>query len=258
MKMLKKILCLLTVLCLCLTFVGCGSGKSLEDVQSAGKLVMATSPDFPPFESLEGSEVVGIEVEILEKFAEEIGVELEIKQMDFDSVLPGVQSGKYDVGVSGITITEDRKKNADFTEPYFMASQAIVVLKDSNIKSKADLKGKKISVQTGTTAEEFCMAEGYEVLAYQANNDACSALTSGKVDAWVVDNEVAIDLSAKTNGATIVLDEAMTSEPYGFAFPKGSETLVAEFNKYIEKWIADGTIKAIFDKYEVPYVAPTK
>ena len=258
MKMLKKILCLLTVLCLCLTFVGCGSGKSLEDVQSAGKLVMATSPDFPPFESLEGSEVVGIEVEILEKFAEAIGVELEIKQMDFDSVLPGVQSGKYDVGVSGITITEDRKKNADFTKPYFMASQAIVVLKDSNIKSKADLKGKKISVQTGTTAEEFCMAEGYEVLAYQANNDACSALTSGKVDAWVVDNEVAIDLSAKTNGATIVLDEAMTSEPYGFAFPKGSETLVAEFNKYIEKWIADGTIKAIFDKYEVPYVAPTK
>lgn len=258
MKMLKKILCLLTVLCLCLTFVGCDNGKSLEDVKSAGKLVMATSPDFPPFESLEGSEVVGIEVEILEKFAEAIGVELEIKQMDFDSVLPGVQSGKYDVGVSGITITEDRKKNADFTEPYFMASQAIVVLKDSNIKSKADLKGKKISVQTGTTAEEFCMAEGYEVKAYQANNDACSALTSGKVDAWVVDNEVAIDLSAKTNGATIVLDEAMTSEPYGFAFPKGSETLVAEFNKYIEQWIADGTIKAIFDKYEVPYVAPTK
>ena len=258
MKMIKKILCLLTVLCLCLTFVGCSNGKSLEDVKSAGKLVMATSPDFPPFESLEGSEVVGIEVEILEKFAAEIGVELEIKQMDFDSVLPGVQSGKYDVGVSGITITEDRKKNADFTEPYFMASQAIVVLKDSNIKSKADLKGKKISVQTGTTAEEFCMAEGYEVLAYQANNDACSALTSGKVDAWVVDNEVAIDLSAKTNGATIVLDEAMTSEPYGFAFPKGSETLVAEFNKCIEKWIADGTIKAIFDKYEVPYVAPTK
>lgn len=258
MKIIKKILCLLTVLCLCLTFVGCGSGKSLEDVKSAGKLVMATSPDFPPFESLEGSEVVGIEVEILEKFAEEIGVELEIKQMDFDSVLPGVQSGKYDVGVSGITITEDRKKNADFTNPYFMASQAIVVLKDSDIKSKADLKGKKISVQTGTTAEEFCMAEGYEVLAYQANNDACSALTSGKVQAWVVDNEVAIDLSAKTNGATIVLDEAMTSEPYGFAFPKGSETLVAEFNKCIEKWIADGTIKAIFDKYEVPYVAPTK
>ena len=219
---------------------------------------MATSPDFPPFESLEGNKVVGIEVEILEKFAKEIGVELEIEQMDFDSVLPGIQSGKYDVGVSGITITEDRKKNADFTDPYFMASQAIVVLKDSDIKSKADLKGKKISVQTGTTAEEFCMAEGYEVLAFQANNDACSALTSGKVQAWVVDNEVAIDLSAKTNGATIVLDEAMTSEPYGFAFAKGSDTLVAEFNKYIAKWVEDGTIEAIFDKYEVPYVAPEK
>ncbi len=258
MKMFKKLIAVIMVLCLCLTFVGCGSGKTLDGIKENGKIVMATSPDFPPFEMLEGSDVVGIEVEILELFANEIGVELVIEQMDFESVLPGIQSGKYDVGVSGITITEDRKKNADFTNPYFMASQAIVVLKDSAIKSKADLKGKKISVQTGTTAEEFCMGEGYEVLAFQANNDACSALTSGKVDAWVVDNEVAIDLSGKTNGQTVVLNEAMTSEPYGFAFPKGSQTVVDEFNKCIEKWIADGTIKAIFDKYEVPYVAPEK
>ena len=258
MKIFKKLLAAALVICLCLTFVGCSSGKTLDGIKNSGKLIMATSPDFPPFEMLEGSEVVGIEVEILEKFANTIGVELVIEQMDFESVLPGIQSGKYDVGVSGITITEDRKKNADFTVPYFMASQAIVVLKDSPIKSKEDLKGKKISVQTGTTAEEYCMGEGYEVLAFQANNDACSALTSGKVDAWVVDNEVAIDLSGKTNGQTIVLDEAMTSEPYGFAFPKGSETVVAEFNKYIEEWIADGTIEAIFDKYNVPYVAPEK
>ena len=254
---MKKLLALLLVLCLCFSFAGCSSGKNLEDIKASGKLVMATSPDFPPFEMLEGNNVVGIEVEILQLFANELGVELVIEQMDFESVLPGIQSGKYDVGVSGITITEDRKKNADFTKPYFMASQAIVVLKDSNIKSKADLTGKKISVQTGTTAEEFCMSEKYEVLAFQANNDACNALTSGKVDAWVVDNEVAIDLSAKT-GKTVVLDEAMTSEPYGFAFPKGSQTLVDEFNKYLEKWIADGTIKAIFDKYDVPYVAPEK
>lgn len=255
---MKKIIALVLVLALCLTLGACSKGKSLEDIQTAGKLVVATSPDFPPFEYLEGDAVVGIEVEILDMIAEELGVELVIEEMDFDSVLPGVQAGKYDVGMSGITITEKRQKNADFTQPYFMASQAIVVMADSEITCKADLTGKKISVQTGTTADEFCRAEGYTVNAYQANNDACNALTSGKVDAWVVDNEVALDLSAQTNGATKVLDEAMTSEPYGFAFAKGSDTLVAAIDELLDKWLADGTIEAIFEKYEVPFVSPKK
>jgi len=176
--------------------------------------------------------------------------------MDFYSVLPGVQAGKYDVGMSGITINAKRQKNADFTQPYFLASQAIVVKSDSPITCKADLEGKKVSVQTGTTAEEYCMENGYQVSAFQANNDACSALLSGKVDAWVVDNEVALDLSAQTDGATKVLNEAMTSEPYGFAFAKGSDSLVAEIDKMLDKWLADGTIEALFEKYEVPFVSP--
>lgn len=256
---MKKILALLLTVVMCFSFTACGSkGKSLEDVKKSGKLTIATSPDFPPFEYLEGDNVVGIEIDILKLIADELDVELDIKQMDFDTVLPGVQSGKYDVGVSGITITEQRQKNADFTAPYFLASQAIVVLKGSDIKTKADLKGKTVSVQTGTTAEEYCMSNGYDVKAFQANNDACGALTSGKVDAWVVDNEVAVDLSAKTNGATVVLDESMTSEPYGFAFEKGSDTLVAEIDKMLKKWIDNGTIQAIFKKYDVPYVSPEK
>ena len=102
------------------------------------------------------------------------------------------------------------------------------------------------------------MANGYEVLAYQANNDACMALTEGKVDAWVVDNEVALDLSAQTNGATIVLTEAMTSEPYGFAFAKGSDTLVKAIDDLLDKYLKDGTIEEIFEKYGVPYVSPIK
>ena len=254
---MKKWIALIMVLVVCLTMAACGSkGKSFEDIQKAGKLVVATSPDFPPFEYLEGDKVVGIEVDILQMIADELGVQLVIEQMDFDSVLHGVQSGKYDVGMSGITINDKRKKNADFTQPYFLASQAIVVMADSSISGKADLTGKKISVQTGTTADEYCRGEGYDVYAYQANNDACSALTSGKVDAWVVDNEVALDLSAKTNGATKVLNEAMTTEPYGFAFAKGSTTLVAKIDELLDQWLADGTIKAIFDKYEVPFVSP--
>ncbi len=251
-KLMSLVLALALVLCLC----ACGGGNSLEAVQKKGVITVATSPDFPPFESLEGGEIVGIEVDIMELIAAELGVEIQFEQMDFDSVLPGVQAGKFDVGMSGITVTEKRQKNADFTDPYFLASQAIVVLADSDISCKDDLTGKTISVQTGTTAESYCMENGYEVLAFQANNDAVSALTSGKVDAWVVDNEVAIALSAEQNGATVVLDEAMTSEPYAFAFAKGSDTLVDAFNAAQAALIADGSIEAIFDSYGVPYVGP--
>ena len=274
MKNMKKFIALMLALVMCLCFAACGSAEkepetsapadstpassdtSLEDVKKSGKLTIATSPDFPPFESLEGDKVVGIEIDLLEMIAEKLGVELEINQMDFDSVLPGIQSGKFNVGVSGITVTEDRKKNADFTVPYFAAAQAIVVLKDSPIKSKADLEGKKVSVQTGTTAEEYCMKNGYDVSAFQANNDALSALTSGKVDAWVIDNETGIQMSETTNGKTVVLDEPMTTEPYSFAFKKGSTSLVDEINSYVEGWLKDGTIEKIFEKYNVKYVAP--
>lgn len=228
---------------------------SLDDVKAAGTLTIATSPDFPPFESLdESGNVVGIEIDILNKVCEGMGVTLTIEQMDFDSVLPGVQAGKYDAGVSGITVTPERQNNADFSSVYFLASQAIVVTPDSAIASKADLEGKSISVQTGTTAEEYCMGEGYDVQAFQANNDAATALTTGKVDAWVVDNEVAVAFAEDLG--LVVLDEAMTSEPYAFAFQKGSDALVAAVNEQLDAMLADGTIAAIFEEWEVFYVAP--
>ena len=251
-KIISLVLCLAMLMLLC----ACSGGNSLTTIQKKGTMTVATSPDFPPFESLEGGKIVGIEVDIMDLIAEKLGVKVNFVQMDFDSVLPGVQAGKFDVGMSGITVTEDRQKNADFTAPYFMASQAIVVLTDSPITCKADLEGKKISVQTGTTAEEYCMANGYEVLAYQANNDASSALTTGKVDAWVVDNEVAVALVAELGGQAKVLDEAMTQEPYAFAFAKGSDTLVEAFNSALSELIADGSVEAIFENYGVPYVGP--
>ena len=258
MKKTMKLAALVLSLIVAVTaFVGCGKGNSLEAVQKKGVLTVATSPDFPPFESLDGDRIVGIEVDILEKIAETLGVEIKFEQMDFDSVLPGVQAGKFDVGMSGITVTAEREKNADFTDPYFMAAQAIVVMEDSDITCKADLEGKSVSVQTGTTAESYCMENGYDVQAFQANNDAAIALTSGKVDAWVVDNEVAVALAAELDGA-VVLDEAMTSEPYAFAFAKGSDTLVAAFNDALKALIDDGTVEAIFEEYGVPYVAPEK
>lgn len=257
MMKMKKLLAAVLALTMLLALAACGSGNSDTNTTSgsAGKttVTVATSPDFPPFESLDGSEVVGIEVDILQAITGKLGLEMQLEQMDFESVIPGVQAGKFDIGMSGITITADRQKNCDFTQPYFLASQAIVVTPDSDITCKADLEGKTISVQTGTTAEEYCMENGYEVLAFAANNDAAAALTSGKAAAWVVDNEVGVALAAQQG--LVVLDEAMTSEPYAFAFAKDS-ALTAQFDEALGELLADGTVAAIFEKYGVLYVAP--
>ncbi len=256
---MKKIiaLALMAIMILC-SFAGCGAkGKTLAEVKEAGKLIVATSPDFPPFENLEGSEVVGIEVEIMELVCKELGVEFAIEQINFDAVLTGVQTGKYDCGMSGISVTPKREKNTLFTIPYCLAAQCIVVTADSTIASKADLAGKKISVQTGTTAAEFCSGEGYALSQFEANQDAKLALTQGKVDAWVVDDLTAAEM-CKDDASVKILDESMTTEPYAFAFAFGSEDLVEEINKTLEKLIADGTVASIFEKYDAPYTKPEK
>ena len=254
---MKKIiaLALIAVMLIC-ALTGCGAkGKTLAEVKEAGKLTIATSPDFPPFESLEGNEVVGIEVDIMELICAELGVELEIVQMDFDSVLLGVQSAKYDCGMSGITATDARKENMLFTAPYYMAAQVIVVKEGSDIKGKADLEGKKVSVQTGTTADEGCTDAGYDVQAFAANADAKAALTTGKVDAWVVDNLTALQMVEEGDGL-VVLGENMTDEPYAFAFAFGSEDLVAEIDAILTKLVNNGTVEAIFAEYGEVYFKP--
>ena len=252
-KIIALILCLVTIACL---FSACSAkGRTLDEVKKAGKITVATSPDFPPFESLEGGAVVGIEVDIMNLIAAELGVELDIVEMDFDAVLLGVQSAKYDCGMSGITASEARKENMLFTIPYYNAAQVIVVKADSTIKGKADLAGKTVSVQTGTTAESGCADVGCTPQAFQANADAKAALTTGKVDAWVVDNLTAQQMVEEGDGL-VILEEKMTEEPYAFAFAFGSEDLVEAINPILEKLIADGTIEEIFAKYGETYFKP--
>lgn len=258
-KIIAIILSVLLALC-CLSACG-NTGVTLAEVQKAGKLTVATSPDFPPFESLgENGAVYGIEIDILKLICQELGVELDIQQMDFDSVLPGVQAGKYHMGASGISVTPAREENTLFTDPYCLAAQAIVVMKDSTIKSKADLEGKTVSVQTGTTAETYCMANGYTVSSFTANADAEAALIAGKVDAWVIDDLTAAEMveiyNAENGEVLVILDEVMTTEPYAFAFAFGSEDLVAKINEILSGLVADGTVADLFEQYGAPYIAP--
>lgn len=255
---MKKIIALvlaLVMIAACLTACGGAKGATLKNVQKAGKLTIATSPDFPPFESLEGGEVVGIEPDIMKLICDKLGVEAEFVQMDFDSVLIGIQAAKYDCAMSGITVTPAREKNMLFTAPYYNAAQVIVVAEGSPITGKADLAGKVASVQTGTTAESGCQDEGIEVQAFAANADAKAALTTGKVDAWVVDNLTAMQMVEEGDGL-VILDEKMTEEPYAFAFAMGSEDLVAAINDALAALIADGTVEAIFDSYGEAYMKP--
>ena len=262
-KFLKAASLILVIAMLASVLAGCGSSKQsgLEKVKSSGKLVIATSPDFPPFEELKSDgSVEGIEIDILNIICDKLGVELQIEQMDFDSVLPGVQAGKFDVGVSGISVTEQRQKNALFTDPYCLAAQAIVVVEGSEIASKADLEGKSVSVQTGTTAESFCMENGYDVKSFSANSDAESAVVTGKVDAWVIDDLTAAEMVAAYNAENstklVVLSEPMTTEPYAFAFTLGNDELVNEVNTILNELVADGTIAGIFEKFDAPYTSP--
>ena len=258
MKHFTRFLCLFFAAAMLLTMAACGSKNTDTDTDTnpgeKKQLVVATSPDFPPFESLDGSDIVGIEPKLMQAIADKLGMELVWEQVDFDSIIPGIQAGRYDAGVAGISITADRLKNCDFSDPYFLANQVIVVNPGSDIQSKADLTGKTIAVQTGTTAETYCLDNGYEILSFASNIDAQAALTSGKADAWVVDNEVAVKMAGEQN--LTVLDEAMTSEPYAFAFAKGSDELVQSFNESLQKLMDDGSVQKIFDKYGVLYVAP--
>lgn len=260
--MKKIVLAIMIVALLCACLCGCGeSQKTVEDLKEKGSLTVATSPDFPPFELLESDGTVsGIEIEIMQKVCDELGVTLKIEQMDFDSVLPGVSAKKYDAAASGISIDEKRSKNVLFCDPFCLAAQAIVVPAGSDITCKADLEGKLISVQTSTTAEAFCMNNGYNVSSFAANSDAELALTTGKVDAWVIDDLTAAEMVKAYNeenpGALVVLDEAMTTEPYAFAFSFGSEPIVKEINKILKQMLEDGTIAAIFEKYDAPFTSP--
>lgn len=259
--MKKLFAVLLAAALLLVSFSALADGKTLQDIQDKGQLVIATSPDFPPFEALQGDgSVAGIEIDLMELICAELGVELVIEQVNFDSILLGVGNGTYDVGVSGISVTEERKNNVLFTDPYCLAAQAIVVKEGSDIAGKADLEGKLISVQSGTTAELYCLENAYDVDAYTQNVDAELALLTGKVDAWVIDDLTAAEMVAANNEAggdqLVILPEAMTTEPYAFAFALGSDDLVAAINDIVNGLVADGTVQEIFDKFEAPYTSP--
>lgn len=260
MKKTVKLLSLAAAIAMAVTMTGCGGTKTTDENTDATAspaasdkktLTMATNAEFPPFEYLEGDQIVGADVDMAKAVAEKLGYELEITNLDFDAALAGVSTGKYDVAVAGITASEERKKSMNFSDNYFVASQSIVVTADSTIKGKDDLEGKTISCQEGTTGEQYLLDNNYTVQSFKTGAEGISALTTGKVDALVIDNAVAKALSAEQNGATVVLDEALTDESYAIALQLGNDELTSKINEALKELKADGSLAKIFEKYDL-------
>ena len=217
-----------------------------------GKLIMVTNAAFPPYEFIadDGSTITGIDAEICGMIAKELGLELQIEDMEFASLLTAVQTGKADVAMAGLTVTEERKQNVNFSQSYAKGVQSVIVPEGSDIKSIDDLAGKKIGVQEATTGHIYCEGDfGAEnCTAYSNGANAVEALLAGKVDCVVIDNNPAKEF-VKANVGLQILDTAYTEEDYAAAMSKDNEALLKAFDEVLKAKIADGTVQQILDKY---------
>ena len=235
-----------------------GSGKDAKrDSSDKEKLTMATNAYFPPYEYYEGEDIVGIDVDVAKAIAEKLGMELEIVDIEFDSIIAGVQTGKYDMGMAGMTVTEERKQSVDFSDSYATGIQSIIVKEDSAITSIDDILADgaeyKIGVQLSTTGdiyitEDLGDAAASRVTEFQTGNDAVAALASGKVDAVIIDNEPAKSYVSAASGLKI-LDTEYVAEDYAICFSKDNTELKDKVNGALKELIADGTVQKIIDGY---------
>ncbi len=234
-----------------------------------GVLVMATNAAFPPYEYVEGGEFVGIDVEIATAIAEKLGMTLEIKDVEFGSIIGGVQTGKFDMGVAGMTVTDERLESVNFSTSYATGIQSVIVLEDSEYTSFEDFytgfdadgnpagvkEGIKIGVQQDTTGDIYSSSEAVEwgfgednVIRYKTGADAVQALITGKVTAVIIDNEPAKSYVAANEGLKI-LEGEYTVEDYAICVAKENTELLNAINNALAELEADGTIDAIIAEY---------
>lgn len=258
---MKRLLAILLTLGLIVTcFAGCGKKDD--------KLVMATNAAFPPYEYKDGDSFAGIDVEIAQLIAEKLGMELEIVDIEFGSIVSGVQTGKYDMGMAGMTVTEERKENVDFTDTYASAVQSVIVPADSPYTSFEDFytaiendtpvsvkEGITIGVQQDTTGDIYSSGEpknwGFgedNVERYKTGADAVEALKAGKVTAVIIDNEPA-KAFVEANSGLKILEGSYAEEEYAICVSKDNPKLLKKINKALAELKEEGKIDEIINKY---------
>lgn len=260
---LTKVLALLIVTIMCLgMFAGCGAKED-------NTLDMATNAAFPPYEYKEGNDFAGIDVEIAGLIAEKLGMELKIHDIEFGSIVGGVQTGKYDMGMAGMTVTDERKESVNFTDSYATGIQSVIVRADSTYTSYEDfytgydadgnptgvIDDLKIGVQQDTTGDIYCSSEpakwGFgsdNVVRYKTGNDAVQALLTNKVTAVIIDDEPAKSFVAANEGLKI-LEASYTEEQYAICVSKENTKLLNDINTALKELIDAGEVQKIIDKY---------
>lgn len=257
---MKKLLCLVLSITMALSAIACGTKNSSENAASSNnqstttaskKLVMCTNAEFPPYEYHDGSNIIGIDIDIIKKIGEMKGFEVEIMDIAFDACIPAVMNSKADFAMSGMTVTEDRKENVDFTHTYQTAIQNVIVPSDSTIKTIEDLKGKKIGVIEGYTGDLYATEDfGEEYISrYHKNTDGFQSLKSGRIDAFIIDDQVAKALVAEDGGDYKILDSAYALEEYAIAVKKGNKEILDMLNSAIDEMKSNGELQKIIDKY---------
>ncbi|UOQ94473.1 glutamine ABC transporter substrate-binding protein [Halobacillus shinanisalinarum] len=221
---------------------------------SGDTYTVATDNNFVPFEFMneETGEMEGFDIDLIKAVAKEAGFDIEIESMKFDGVVAGMQSERYDIGIAGMTITEERKETIDFSDPYYDAGLMLAVQESNNeIKSEADLAGKKVATRSGTTSETY-LKENHpdaEVVTFPGIVEAYMDLQTGRVDAVMYDvPNVKYYVANDADGTLKTVGDILQGEQYGIAFPKDSE-LVEDVNKALQTLKDNGTYDDIYEEW---------
>ncbi|HEX6229861.1 MAG TPA: basic amino acid ABC transporter substrate-binding protein [Solirubrobacterales bacterium] len=247
----------LAVSAVALFAAGCGDDDD-EGGGGGAKLTVGSDVPYPPFEEFGESktEFTGFDVELVEAVAEKLDREPEFIDTSFDTIFRDLAQGKFEMVASATTITDEREKTVDFSDPYYLAEQSILAKEGSDVKSVADLDGVTVGVQQGTTGQEFVEEEtnAAEVRPYPEGPDLVTPLKGGTIDAAVLDIPVAENLAAAQAGIEVAA-EIKTGEEYGLVVQQGEEDLLNEVNEALQELKDDGTLGELYEKWlevEVP------
>ena len=250
---MKKLFAVLMSAMLLLAMAACGEQpQTPDDTQEPAVLHMATEGTFPPYEYYDNGQLVGIDIEVAGAIAEKLGMTLETTDIAFDSIIPGVQAGKYDIGMAGVTVSEDRLQQVNFSDSYATGVQVVIVKEGGKVQSLDDMADAIIGTQSGTTG--FIYASGDfgddHVKSFTKTTDAVEALKNGQVDCVLLDNAPAEALvDANPDAGLSILETAYTVEDYAIAINKENTDLQAKINAALAELVADGTLQSIIDKY---------
>lgn len=230
------------VLMLTLLLTGCGKNDD--------ELVMVTEAGFAPYEYYEGGEIVGVDIDIANEIAKELGKKLVIKDIAFDSIVNEVKSGKADFAAAGISYSDERAKEVDFTVNYATSKQVVIVTEDSDISLPEQIKNKKVAVQLGSIADTY-VTENYKDATITRQKKYLAAiqdLKTGKVDCVVMD-ELPAEEILKENSGLKILDKELTQDKYGMIVKKGNKELLDSINKVLNRLISEGKISEYVIKH---------